>query len=90
MGFFDDDSDDEDDRKPRQIGLLDLQQSTNATTSDDKNEDEEEDPLDAYMKSLNDETNDAKKGKGGDREESLDSTSSQFGASPGRVSSYYE
>lgn len=78
MGFFDDDSDDEEDRKPRQIGLLDLQQSTNATTSDDKNE-EEEDPLDAYMKSLNDETNNAKQGKGGDREESLDSTSSQFG-----------
>ena len=51
MGFFDDSSDDEDRTTRQTIGFPDIQ-SLEKSTKDDKN-DNEEDPLDAYMKILN-------------------------------------
>ena len=52
MGWFDDDSDDdeEEQKRPRKIGLHDFTAETN--TKNETNDNEEEDPLDAYMKSL--------------------------------------
>jgi len=53
MGWFDDDDDDSDEeeqKRPRKIGLHDFTAET--TTKNEKDDSEVEDPLDAYMKSL--------------------------------------
>ncbi len=54
MGWFDDDSDDEEDKKPLKIGFHDFQSTDDANSTTDGNDDvKEEDPLDAFMRNLN-------------------------------------
>jgi ATP-dependent RNA helicase DDX42 len=73
MGWFDDSDDDDnkDERKRQPIGLLDDNLPTGINTKSDEN-DSEEDPLDAYMKTLNKATNNSVTKSEGDRASSGD------------------